>query len=138
VASLIDAAFPRKLGVKDGHTVLLIALPDEVREALASVLPRNCRLLDAPDSAGAADVIVLWADETTAGRFPELQRLLKPDGSLWAVIPKKAKDTPEALLFTRVQEAALATTDLVDNKTLTFSETHYGIRFVIRKEKRGA
>jgi hypothetical protein len=96
------------------------------------------RLLDSPHGAGAADVIVLWTDETTAGRFPKLQRLLEPDGSLWAVIPKKAKDTPRPLLFSRVQEAALATTDLVDNKTLTFSETHYGIRFVIRKEKRRA
>ena len=135
---MIDAAFPRKLGVKDGHTVLLIALPDEVRKALAGVLPRSCRLLNALDTSGAADVIVLWADEGTAGRFSELQRSLKPDGSLWIVIPKKTKDAPEALLFTRVQEAALATTDLVDNKTLTFSETHYGIRFVIRKEKRRA
>ena len=135
---MIDAAFPRKLGVKDGHTVLPVALPDEVRKALAGVLPRSCRLLNALDTSGAADVVILWADEGTAARFPDLQRALKPDGSLWIVIPKKTKDTPEALLFTRVQEAALATTDLVDNKTLTFSETHYGIRFVIRKEKRRA
>jgi hypothetical protein len=134
---VIDAAFPRKLGVKDGHTVLLIDLPADIVAALASALPTSCRLLGTPGE-GAADVVILWADEGTAARFPDLQRALKPDGSLWIVIPKKTKDTPEALLFTRVQEAALATTDLVDNKTLTFSETHYGIRFVIRKEKRRA
>lgn len=54
------------------------------------------------------------------------------------VIPKKRNDTLEALTFAFVQEAALRNSDLVDNKTLTFSDTHHGIRFVIRREKRQA
>ncbi len=84
------------------------------------------------------DVIVLWADETTEGRFPALQGCLKPAGAVWVVIPKKtvAARTGSSITFDGIQQAALATSDLVDNKTLTFSDTHYGIRFVIRKEKR--
>jgi len=59
------------------------------------------------------------------------------DGAIWAVIPKKkvAKKTT-SVTFDQVQTVALKT-DLVDNKVVSLSDGEYGIRFVVRKEKRG-
>ncbi len=56
------------------------------------------------------------------------------------MIPKKpvARRLGSDVTFDRLQAAALTTSDLVDNKTLTFYEETYGIRLVIRKEKRPA
>ena len=54
----------------------------------------------------------------------------------WAVIPKKkALAGRTGPTFNGVQNAALPL-GLVDNKDLGFSDTEYGIRFVIRKELR--
>ena len=65
------------------------------------------------------------------------RELIEEDGFIWAVIPKKA--AIEALgrdvTFEDVIELALRT-DLVDNKTLTFSEREYGVRLVVRRHLR--
>jgi len=58
---------------------------------------------------------------------------------LWFVTPKK----PAAIVrgtniaFDTEQQFALSTSDLVDNKTLTFSDEEYGVRFEVRKRKPG-
>ncbi|HEU4760240.1 MAG TPA: hypothetical protein VFT91_09710 [Dehalococcoidia bacterium] len=136
----MDADFFRKLGIKDGHRVRVIGAPPEFRRELGAHLPPSCVAGNSLREGERVDVIILWADEPTERRFPELQRRLQPDGALWVVIPKKpyAQRTGSPVTFDGVQAASLATSDLVDNKTLTFSDTHYGIRFVIRKEKRRA
>ncbi len=136
----LDETFPRKLGVKEGHLVVLGGAPPAFAEELSRLLAASCTLKDALEPGERADVLLLWAGEETAERFPELQRRLQPDGALWVVIPKKpvAQRLGSNVTFDRVQAAALATSDLVDNKTLTFDKETYGIRFVIRKEKRPA
>lgn len=136
----LDEAFPRKLGIKEGHLVVLESAPPAFAEELSRLLPRACALKDGLAPGERADVLLLWAGEETAERFPELQRRLKPDGALWVVILKKpvAQRLGSNVTFDGVQAAALATSDLVDNKTLTFDEESYGIRFVIRRERRNS
>ncbi len=135
----LAAEFLRKLGIKDGHLVAVEDAPRGFGRELSRLLPPSCTLRDGLSPGEKADVVLLWARQETSERFPDLQRRLQPGGALWVVIPKKtvAQRLGSDITFDRVQAAALATSDLVDNKTLTFSEDEYGIRFVIRKEKRG-
>ncbi len=133
----MDADFARKLGIKGGHVVRLLSVAEEFRRELGRLLPPSCRV-EQGETGGQADIVILWANEATAGQFPALQAQLQPAGALWVVIPKKtaAGKLGSRVTFDGIQAAALATSDLVDNKTLTFSEAYYGIRFVIRREKR--
>jgi len=66
-----------------------------------------------------------------------LRNASTPDGAIWAVIPKKRERKKTGVTFGQVQAAALKTTDLVDNKIASLSDSEYGIRFAVRKEKRG-
>jgi len=63
--------------------------------------------------------------------------MIEEHGFLWVVIPKKAamEILGRDVTFEDVLDVALRT-DLVDNKTLTFSETEYGVRLVVRRHLR--
>jgi len=65
------------------------------------------------------------------------RELIREDGFVWAVIPKKSaiRDLGRDVTFEDVLQAALGM-DLVDNKTLTFTDEEYGIRLVVRKHLR--
>jgi hypothetical protein len=85
------------------------------------------------------DLIVFWPFrlEGLEGDFAALQAHLKPDGALWAVMPKKNYARQRGIDFTWDQmQAAGLTTDLVDNKIATIDDQDYGTRFVIRKKSR--
>ena len=63
-----------------------------------------------------------------------LKDLSVPITAMWVVIPKKpmAEERGSDLLFMDILDRVLPT-GLVDNKTMTFSQEEYGIRFVPRK-----
>ncbi len=139
VAEADPLDFAKKLGVKPGHRVALVKGPDAFRHALSQGLPTGPVLSDSLDTAGSLDVVVLWPKG-----MADLEQLietarprLKPNGTIWVVIPKKpvARRRGSDLKFDHVRAQILAT-GLVDNKTLTFSEEEYGIRFVIRVAER--
>jgi len=124
--------FLRKLGGRPGDR-LLVPDPDlRVFAAGARVLAR------APKARKVRGV--LFRPRRREELVQDLRRhraRIDEDGFLWAVIPKKS--AIEALgrdvTFQDVLDIALQT-DLVDNKTLTFSETEYGVRLVVRKHLR--
>ena len=129
----------KKLGIKPGMAVCLLDAPPEadaaVRESAAwAVFSRTL-------GEGRFDVILFWPPqvEGLAERFAELQRRIVPDGSIWAVMPKKKFAARRGVDFTwdEMQAAGLQT-DLVDNKVASVTEQDYGTRFVIRKERRAA
>ena len=131
--------FAKKLEVKPGRRLALVKGPDAFRHAVSQGLPIGAELSDSLDTAGSLDVVVLWPKG-----MADLEQLieaarprLKPDGAIWVVIPRKpvARRSGSDLKFDHVQAQILAT-GLVDNKTLTFSEEEYGIRFVIRVTER--
>jgi hypothetical protein len=66
-----------------------------------------------------------------------MARLIVPDGAIWLVIPKRSfqEDFGVTMSWDQMQAEAL-TTDLVDNKTATYSLQTYGTRFVIRRSAR--
>jgi hypothetical protein len=142
----VDAAFLRKLGLKAGARVALIEAPSAFADAFTALVPaQQSHLQDwalrqaQGDQPEHFDTAVAWVQDAwdLEAAFRTLQRMVQPDGAVWAVIPKKkhqGNGYPD-VDFARVQAAGL-TTDLVDNKDLTFSEAEYGIRFVVRKDRR--
>lgn len=128
----------RKLGAKPGHRLLLVNAPVGFRERLAApeVAVREAEAL-APGAR--ADILLLWlrGGEDLDFLFARAEAAVQPGGAVWVVIPRKA--TPKGRVFpydfAAVQEAGLRTA-LVDNKQLKLTEEEYGVRFVVRRERR--
>jgi len=131
--------FAHKLGIRAGQHVYLEGAPaDFVGQRLAD-LPYGCRVATVLANGARPDMVILWLKdkEGLEAVFQRLRYLIAPDGAVWAVIAKKsarhkgspAPDFQEAL-------AAALPTGLVDNKTLSFDDVEYGIRFVVRRELR--
>jgi len=124
--------FLRKLGGRPGD-VLLVPDPDLRPFAAGTAVVRK-----APREGKVRGVVFRprRRDEIPQD-LRRYRELIEEDGFIWAVIPKKA--AIEALgrdvTFEDVIELALRT-DLVDNKTLTFSEREYGVRLVVRRHLR--
>jgi hypothetical protein len=131
--------FANKLGIRAGQRIYLEGAPAEFAAQRLADLPPGCRVITALANGARPDMVILWpkAKEGLETLLQRLRRLIPPDGAVWAVIPKKsarpkgssAPDFEEAL-------AAALPTGLVDNKTLTFDDVEYGIRFVVRRELR--
>lgn len=141
-----DPTFPKKLGIKPGLTLLLQNAPQQFADSLAPNLPEGVAVLTEPEPGRRADMVIRWLQpgDDLSALFSALRWTVRPDGAVWAVIPKKtvAKKRGIDLTFDGTQAAALPT-GLVDNKTLTpvcpvgrFSEEEYGIRYVVRVVER--
>lgn len=120
----------RKLGIKEGHRVALVAAPEGFEAALAG-LPDGVTLTRR--ASGTLDVIVFFARSARqlAQRLPKLKARLAFDGGLWIGWPKKSSGVATDLAFEAVQPAGLAA-GLVDNKVCAIDETWSGLRFVYR------
>jgi hypothetical protein len=113
-----------KLGVKPGARVAVLGIEDEEFRAQL-----RARTEDWSETARAQCDVVLLGVASMAGltKIPKAASSIKSNGGLWIVYPKGRKDITEA----QVIEAGLAA-GLVDNKVVSFSPTHTGLRFVFR------
>jgi hypothetical protein len=120
----------RKLGIKDGHALLLLGAP----KGFGAVL-------DAPDevevsteaASGPYDVIV-WFTKKRAELAHELESVadaLDADGGLWVAWPKKASGVKTDVTEDVIRSHALAL-GLVDNKVCAIDDTWSGLRLVVR------
>jgi hypothetical protein len=118
-----------KLNVKEGARVLLRGVDDA---ALAAEIRARTPHLAEGRQQKENDVILLSVESVAELRQIETcYALMAPAGGLWVIYPKGRKDITEAQVMT----AGLAT-GMVDNKVISFSATHTGLRFVIRKADR--
>jgi hypothetical protein len=131
--------FANKLGIRAGHHIYLEGAPAEFAVQRLTDLPPGCRVATSLPEGARPDVVILWLNdkERLEARFQRLRHLIPTDGAVWAVIPKKSARPKESQApdFEGTLAAALPT-GLVDNKTLTFDDVEYGIRFVVRRELR--
>jgi hypothetical protein len=113
---------PRKLGIKDGSRVAIVAAPDGF-ELDAELVPLGADM----------DVILLFVLEHQELErcFTELAALLTPSGGLWIAWPKQASGVDTDLREGLVRRTGLAH-GLVDNKVCAIDETWSGLRFVRR------
>ncbi len=120
---------PKKLGIKDGDTVVVIDGPDGLD------IPVTATRL--PTSAATADVIAFFTTERAhlERNLDALRTAMTPSAGLWIAWPKKASKVPTDMTEDVVREVALPT-GLVDNKVCAIDETWSGLRLVVRRELR--
>jgi hypothetical protein len=126
---------PRKLGIREGSRVLLVAPPPRFEATLGS-LPDGAELFRRPPRR-PLDVIVLFATAETdlRARLAPLPKALDPAGRLWIAWPKKASRVATDLSFAIVQRLGLDA-GLVDNKSASIDAVHQGVQFVYRLRDR--
>lgn len=127
---------PRKLGIRPGDRLALIAAPDgfaAVLGALPDGVAVRTRL------RGRFDVIVAFATNAAglSRRLDALRAALEPDGGLWLAWPKRSSGMVTDLSDARVRALGLAT-GLVDNKVCAIDGSWSGLRFVYRTADRPA
>ncbi len=130
MAGYSGTPLPKKLGIKAGACVALVAAPAGFRRALAP-MPADVEVRE--HARGKLDVIVFFAtrERELVRRFPAFSRALQPDGGLWVAWPKKTSGVATDLTFDPVQQTGLDA-GLVDNKVCAIDETWSALRFVVR------
>jgi len=123
---------PRKLGIKEGHRVLLANAP-----AGFDLGPLPGVTVQRRASGSAYDVIVVFTPDRQAldRRFGPLTARLVSNGGLWVAWPKRSSGLATDLDENVVRDVGLAT-GLVDNKVCAIDATWSGLRFVVRLRDR--
>src|SRR5438045_4810091 len=113
---------PRKLGIKEGSRVAVVAAPEGF-VLDAALVPLGANM----------DVILFFVLERHELErcFDELAALLTPAGGLWIAWPKRSAGVPTDLSDNVVRAVGLAH-GLVDNKVCAVTEVWSGQRFVRR------
>ena len=125
---------PKKLGIREGSSVLLVNQPDGF-DRLLKPLPDGTKLLNKVTKP--LDVGVLFATEQTEliKWFDKMAAALDSDGRLWVAWPKKASKVPTNIDFGFAQGIGLDA-GLVDNKSASITDVFQGLQFVYRVEDR--
>jgi Protein of unknown function (DUF3052) len=125
---------PKKLGLKEGGTLVLINPPAGAADWL-SPLPAASRL--GTKLAASNDLVVLFCKDaaTLKKSLPGISQKLHPDGSLWISWPKKASKLFVDLTEDGIREIVLPT-GLVDVKVCAVNDDWSGLKLMVRKELR--
>ena len=120
---IYDTPLLEKLGVRPGARVSVLGVRDDT---FASQLAKRADVSARPRRD--SDVIFLAADSAAElARIVELEPLIKRDGAIWVVSRKgKARMIRDVDVIDAGKRAKL-----IDNKVVSFSETHSAIRFVV-------
>jgi hypothetical protein len=122
----------KKLDIRAGSTVALVAAPDAF-ERLLTGLPEGVRLMR--DGRAVARTVLLFAHSRAElqRRFPAAARRVEEGGGLWVVWPKKT-----SALAADLGEAGVRAFGLdagwVDYKVCAVDETWSGLLFARRRE----
>lgn len=124
---------PQKLGIKEGHKVVLVGAPTGFG---LGTLPTAATVGKRP-TGNEYDVLVVFVKkrDDLVKQVASLRPKMTQAGGLWIAWPKKASGVPTDIVEDTIREVALPT-GLVDNKVCAIDETWSGLRLVIRKEHR--
>jgi hypothetical protein len=133
-AGYSGVALSRKLGFKEGSTVLLIAPPEEY-EQLVHPLPPGVRFVARADKA--VDIAHLFVTQRAVlcRQLSKLRETLKLEAPIWVSWPKKASKMPTDVTEDTIREVALPL-GFVDIKVCAVSDVWSGLKVVVRKENR--
>ncbi len=125
---------PKKLGIKDGHRVVLLGAP-EGYEASLEPLPAGVEFTNRAGPTVDLAQVFVTRREDLARQLGALRKQLRPDAALWVSWPKKASKVPTTVTEDTVRELALPL-GFVDIKVCAVSEVWSGLKLVVRKELR--
>jgi hypothetical protein len=119
----------KKLGIKEGHRVLLMNPPRQLAEELrdfAEAKPKP-----------PLDFVLLFATSMAECQadFARAAKLIVPDGMIWIAWPKKTSGIKTDLTENAIRDHALKT-KFVDVKVCAIDDTWSGLKLVVRKELR--
>lgn len=122
----------RKLGVKDGHVVVLLDAPEgwEIPGVGPAVTVRR-------DLRSRPDVVIAFVRSRAdlGRRASRLPPVLHADASLWVAWPRKAGGHVSDVTEQSLRDELLPT-GLVDTKVAALDDDWSGLRFVWRREHR--
>jgi hypothetical protein len=124
----------RKLGIKDGHRVLLLGAPDGCHELLAP-LPASVGFVSEPDAGVDIAHVFVTRREDLERVLGDLRTKLRPDAALWISWPKKSSKVPTTITEDTIRALALPL-GFVDIKVCAVSEIWSGLKLVVRKALR--
>jgi hypothetical protein len=132
MAGYSGTPLPKKLGIVEGSSLVLIGAPAGVIQELPPgvSVKRQAR--------GSADVVVAFFTRRRdfERRIGSLSKVIFPDGGLWVAWPKRASGIETDMHEGVLREVALPL-GLVDNKVCAIDEIWTGMRVVWRRERRG-
>jgi hypothetical protein len=134
MAGYSGTPLPRKLGIKEGHTVAFRGAPDSFAEALGE-LPAD--VIVKARVGAPLDVLVAFFERRAEleRRFKRLAAAVYPDGGCWIAWPKRSSGMATDLTEDVAREIGTAH-GLVDNKVCAIDETWSGLRLVHRLRDR--
>ena len=125
---------PKKLGLKEGGTMVLLNPPNGIAEIMVP-MPTGAKL--SSKLAAKNNLVVLFCRDLSVLKksLAQASKKLLADGSLWISWPKKSSK-----LFVDLTEdgirAIVLPTGLVDVKVCAVNEDWSGLKLMVRKEKR--
>lgn len=125
---------PKKLGLKEGGTLVLLNAPAGIASEFAP-LPTGATIITKQSSTSA--LLVLFCSDTATLRksLPAVSKKLPADGSLWISWPKKSSKLFADLTENVIREVVLPT-GLVDVKVCAVNSDWSGLKLMVRKELR--
>ena len=130
MASYSASPLPKKLGIRDNSSVMLINPPNRFERKL-DPLPAYTKIIDNPNDASVAVLFALSLAEL-ARDFGPLAKALPEKTALWIAWPKKASGVKTDLNENVVREFGLDS-GWVDYKVCAIDETWTGLCFARRK-----
>ena len=127
----------RKLGVRAGHTVVVLGAPEGFVTLLREgEFPEDAVLHTAAEKQPADVVVFFTKSESELRRaIARLEKSITPAGGLWIAWPKRASGVTTDMTEDLVRDVALPR-GLVDNKVCAIDETWSALRLVVRREHR--
>lgn len=121
---------PKKLGIKDGSVIALVAAPAGF-EATLGELPPGARLRRI--GRGDRD-LTIWFVRRSSDLARGMPRMVEAarQGGVWIAWPKRASGVLTDVSEGQVRESGLAA-GLVDHKICAIDETWSGLRFALRR-----
>ena len=135
IAGYSGTPLPKKLGLKDGGTLVMLNTPEGIDKLLAPLPPASSLVTKL--TAASALVILFCRDADALKKgLPTVSKKLHADGSLWISWPKKT-----STLFVDLTEdgirAIVLPTGLVDVKVCAVNDDWSGLKLMVRKALRG-
>lgn len=130
---------PKKLGIKEGHRLLLLDAPDDFVTSTLGPLPDGVEIATTRRGTRPFDVLVAFVRRQTdlRRRIAELRPRMTPAAGLWIAWPKRASGVATDVTEDVVRAEALSAR-LVDNKVCAVDATWSGLRLVIRLRDRSS
>jgi hypothetical protein len=127
---------PKKIGLKDGGTLVLLNAPPGIESAVVP-MPLGASLVS--KQGRASDLVLLFCKDaaTLTKALPTVSAKLPADGSLWIAWPKKTSKLFIDLTEDVIRSVVLPT-GLVDVKVCAVNADWSGLKLMVRKERRAS